>query len=196
MSMLLVYILLPMLLVPLIRFRPMRMLLGFKDIRKGQPRRRNLADDTGGDVRTIYHFGSRSKPKVFGDLALFEATAGARYLPPLLIVWIIILMFKMDQVESMADWVSFAILLAASIYLCTINWKTRIVLDGSTLHKTDWLFRHQTYDLADLTHAEQDASESYRLEFEDGRSAFILRWIRGHDDLKDLFIHSLEINGR
>ncbi len=191
--MLLIYAVPLLLIIPFIRFRAIRVLLGFKDIRRGwKPK---LVEEAA-DVRTIYHFGSKSKPKVFGGMALFETTAGAKYLPPLLILWIVILAFQMGEVRSFADGLTLFLLVAVFGYLCAVNFKTRIVVDGNTLHKTDWLFRHQSYDLAELKRAEQDSSESYRLEFEDGRSTFILRWISGHDHLKDLFAHALEVNGR
>lgn len=193
MSMLLMYVIPMLMIVPLIRFRPVRLLLGFRDIRRGW--RPKLVEEAA-DVRTIYHFGSKSKPKIFGGMALFETTAGAKYLPPLLVLWIVVLSFQMGEVRNFADGMTVFGIVAGFGYLCVVNFKTRIVLDGSIMHKTDWLFRHQTYDLAELKRAEQDSSESYRLEFADGRSTYILRWISGHDQLKDLFAHALEVNER
>lgn len=194
MSMLLMYVIVPLLFTaPLMRFVLVRRLIGFRDMRKGVF---NPAFGPAGDVRSIYQFGTKRGPQQIGELALFETSPGAKYLPPLLIVWMIVLMFQMEEINGVDDWVSLVIFIAGSAYLCAVNFRTRIVVDGNLLHKTDYLFRHQTFDLADLVRAEQDGSESYRLEFADGRSTYILRWISGHDALKGLLSRALEINGR
>ncbi|WGW04678.1 hypothetical protein [Tropicibacter oceani] len=194
MTMLLMYCIVPLVItVPLLRFVLFRRLFGFKDMRKGV---KVFFSEHGQDARTIYNAGTKRGPKQIGGMALFEATKGAKYLPPLLIVWIVILLFQMGEMRGGSDWIALVVFLAGSAYLCTLNYRLRIVLDGNEMHKLDWRFRHQTYDLAQLVWAEQDSSESYRLEFEDGRSAYILRWITGHDVFKDCILNALEINKR
>ncbi|MFZ7091104.1 hypothetical protein [Primorskyibacter sp. 2E233] len=193
MTMLLSYCILAFFAVPFMRFAMFRRLIGFKDMRKGV---KIFLSEEAGDARTIYKAGTKKGPKQIGGLSLFEATWGVKYLPPLLIAWIVVLIFQLGEMRSGSDWIALIVFLAGSAYLCALNYRMRIVLDGNEMHKLDWLFRHQTYDLAELVRAEQDSSESYRLEFEDGRSAYVLRWITGHEMFKDCILKALEINKR
>ncbi|WP_425097686.1 hypothetical protein [Tropicibacter sp. S64] len=174
------------------RLQPARFLMGFRDIRRGAKVTLSSEEHS---ARIIYGAGSR-RPKQFGDLALFEATVGVKYLPPALMVLIVFLLIRDEGIASLWVGLHALIFILGGIYMVALTHRTRIVLDGNMLHKRDWLFRHQIYDLADLTHAEEDKSGNYRLQFEDGRSTFILKYVTGHAALKDIMIRALEINGR
>lgn len=178
--------------IPLMRFQPARFLMGFRDIRRGV--KIDFSDEEAA-ARLIYGAGSK-RPKQFGDLAVFEATWGLKILPPVLFVVVIIALFKDSGVPSLSVGLHAFVFIVGGAYMMALGIKSRIVLDGNQLHKLDWKFQRATYDLAELTHAEEDKSGNYRLQFADGRSTFLLKYLTGHEVLKDIVIQALTVNGR
>ncbi len=161
-----------------------RRLLGNQDIREGNPLRNegqmavNVVARTGSDVRAAQH----------GDVLVFETTQAMRVLVAGL-VGVLALMLLQQSINAMG-----IILLGIAGYWVYYVCVFRVVIKDSDLHSFDWMLRHQTYDLALLRSVEEDSTGNYRLEFSDGRVAYVIKYLTGHSQLHDLLLATLRIN--
>ncbi|MDJ0821625.1 MAG: hypothetical protein QNJ09_07435 [Paracoccaceae bacterium] len=161
-----------------------RRLLGNQDIREGSA----LRDPGQMAVNVLARMGSETRAEQHGNVLVFETTQAVRVLVAALL-GVLVLLLLQQQVNAMGL-VFLAIAGYWIYYVCVF----RVVIEDSQLHTIDWMLRHQTYDLALLRSVEEDSTGNYRLEFSDGRVAYVIKYLTGHSQLHDLLLATLRIN--
>jgi hypothetical protein len=178
--------------IPLLRFRGFRRLTGFADLEPGVDR------GNGGEFaqRMVHIIAKAGKDHAVEQdgVMTFQCTMGMRLVTAALIG---LLLFQLAILGFAGASDIFAFLLIAGLgaYFVYYLFTFRIQIYDNEVVWVDWFLRARSHDLSQLRRVEQDSSGGYRLEFFDGTSAYILRYINGHGLLKDFLLAALEING-
>ncbi|SDX70531.1 hypothetical protein SAMN05444358_109110 [Ruegeria halocynthiae] len=86
------------------------------------------------------------------------------------------------------------ILLALMIYTLILNLTNTITIDGTELVTKGSLFQRQCYDLKKLAKISLRHHGTYVLRFSDGKTARILKYVTGHDEMMQAFEDTLAAN--
>ncbi|MFY2822526.1 hypothetical protein [Ruegeria sp. MALMAid1280] len=85
-------------------------------------------------------------------------------------------------------------LLGLVIYTLIFHLANAITIDGSELVMTGPLFQRRHFDLTKLTRISLRHSGIYVLRFSDGKTARILKYVTGHDEMVQAFESALATN--
>lgn len=77
-----------------------------------------------------------------------------------------------------------ATLLPLLAYLNAYCWQFRAVLDGQDLTLMTPSFQTRTYDLTRLIAVHEDPAGTYRLRFQGGHTAWLVKYLSGHETLR------------
>ncbi len=177
--------------IPFMRFRLFRKLVGFADLNPNNDR----GNGSGFEQRLVHIIAKAGKDRAVEQdgVLTFRCTLGMKTvtiaLIGLLVYQMIILGFS-----SMMDMFYFVIFLGACLYFVSYVLIFRLQIYDSEIVWIDWFLRERSHDLSQLFNVEQDSSGGYRLEFQDGKTAYIFRYVEGHGILKDFLLAALRIN--
>lgn len=76
------------------------------------------------------------------------------------------------------------VMLPVLAYLNAYVWQFRAVLQGSDLTIMSPAFKTKTHDLTRLVEVQDDPHGTYRLRFQDGHTAWLVKYVNGHDILR------------
>lgn len=170
------------------RFRFVRRLIGYVDILQGKPRKK-VNERV---IEFIYMRGT-GKPKVQDETMIFGATwlvRGMAIVVFSLLMWVTVPTTPWD----LLDLSNMLIMLAGALYVFAYSWMMRIELTGTDLRCRNFLLEMSDFDLTDLVGVEEGHAGTLRLEFADGRSSYIFKYVHGTNYLRRILVQTLEIN--
>ncbi len=80
------------------------------------------------------------------------------------------------------------------VYTLIYHLVNTVTIDGAELVTTGWLFQRRYYDLSGLTKISLRHHGTYVLRFSDGKTARILKYVTGHDEMVQAFESALAAN--
>ncbi|WP_170405726.1 hypothetical protein [Ruegeria arenilitoris] len=134
----------------------------------------------------------------------FRATPGVIILTVLLLVGLFYISFvqpelaRTDELFPSLDAETVVLIklgvMALGIYTLIFHLANSISIDGSELVTTGPLFQRRYYDLKKLTRISLRNDGRYVLRFSDGKTARILKYVTGHDEMVQAFESALAAN--
>ena len=80
------------------------------------------------------------------------------------------------------------------VYTLVFHLVNTVTIDGAELVTTGWLFQRRYFDLTKLTKISLRHHGTYVLRFSDGKTARILKYVTGHDEMVQALENALAAN--
>ncbi len=156
-----------------------------------------------GFERTVMR-GSQDSPEHTLNKTTYRTTYGLRFKTLFVLVAVYLaLAYKLD-VYAMgaleAEFGSYPVtlfkvaLIAVLAFNVLHHFVYRLTIDGKELTVTGAFFQRYSFDLGKLVAVEHRNGPMYRLRFSDGKTARILKYVTGHDEMVQAFENALAAN--
>ncbi|MCC1493056.1 hypothetical protein [Cognatishimia sp. F0-27] len=127
------------------------------------------------------------------DVLVCESNLGVKILVPTLLC-VVMYMLLAEGIPNIAAGVSALVLFGIALWWSYYMWAFKVEVSGHQLATMDLLLRDRVYDLALLRRAEKDKNGCYRLEFSDGSVCHLIKYVTGHDALREVILAALRLN--